>query len=1375
MLKVRTVSFLALLLAGSGARAQAIPVGGRVLAPGGRPLADARVELRALVGESERLRLLEAGEAAGDPAIGAKTEADGRFRLEAPGAGLWTLRIEAAGFVPLETDLQPLIEALELPDARLELDAGITVRVVGPDGAAVADARVVARADASPFDRGAEAWRLPVRTGRTGPDGTVRLPRGERERVNLTAGLPGLGPAEARGCLGTAARLRLPPGVPAPLAVRSADGQPASGVLVTAGALAQPLGLTGADGRLEARLAGAAAVPLRLAAPDGRSLTVRHAPPAPGAVVDAGRVFVLPERLAVSGKLIDAETRRAIEGGVVWNAGNPLEAAISDRSGGFALRAGAGELLRITARATGYLGDSGAEFQLADDGRPGPTIALAPAAAIEGRVVDGEGRPVAGATVEVEAKSDPNAMRIEFGGPRSAPAARTGARGSFRLGSLEPQQGHVVRARAEGFAPAEQSIEPLGPRQVRAGVSIALAAGRRLVGASVDGEGRPVPDVAVRLLPARPRVAAGMIRLAGAAPGPAGGAASDREGRFEIAGVAAGTYDVELSRAGFATRKLPGVEVPSGGDDPVDLGPIALEPGECLSGTVTDEERRPLAGVEVTLVPDTGAMTFETMLPAGAGASRPDAQSDGTGWFSVCDLAPGARVALRLHRPGYSDATPPAVEVPRVEPLTVALAAASDVSGQVQDSDGEPLPGARVSLERTRVMEIGNNSMVMMVLRAEQADAEGRFTVEDEEPGRVTLEASAPGYQPGRLADIEIPRGQDRTGLELRLQPGGILQGRVIAPDGRPAIGARVRAVAEEPEGGRFGPGGIQSDGAGYFRLDGLPPGPLSIEATHDDHPRTVRDVEIRPGINTVELQFEGGLDVAGRVVDEAGGAVPAARVRLAPSRRPWGGSEALAGADGTFEFSGVTDGQYTLWVEAQGFAPSGDGRPVTVAGEAVRDLEVRLGRGAVVRGKVLGLGPGEHARVTVRSAASSGLARVSSAVDFEGHYRLEHLPAGEHEIVAEFVDSGRSARERVRVAGTEETQLDLRFVPGLALSGHARRAGAAVAGATVIAENLDRERTGWAQTDEHGAFRVEGLEAGRHTVRLREWRTGLAHDVVVDLAADRRIEIEVPEGRVAGRITDSAERGPLAGVSLVLEPVVEAERPQRLPTHTATTDLEGRFAIDSVADGSFRLTATRKGYAAAVRTVVVQGQRGEERLQIAMDPTEGLTLEVRAASGAAPAEVGVAVLDAAGVPWTSGQYPTGENGRVRLTTVPHGSWRLVVAAEGWATESLDVSVPGAAVPVTLGPPTVLGVRVPALTGTGSSATARVSDAAGRPFYFLDWNGAPRRDWRLFDGRARIDGLPPGDWSVAVTAGGNGNWSGRQTTASGAPTELVLE
>ena len=211
---------------------------------------------------------------------------------------------------------------------------------------------------------------------------------------------------------------------------------------------------------------------------------------------------------------------------------------------------------------------------------------------------------------------------------------------------------------------------------------------------------------------------------------------------------------------------------------------------------------------------------------------------------------------------------------------------ASNISGLVLDSGGEPIPGANVSLKRRQTIEMGGNVMMMMMMESTNSDAEGRFLFEDESPGKISLSAVAGGFQEGELKDLEVPKGEDLDDVKLELPTGAVLSGRVYAPDGRPLIGAQVNKVS-----GEGGPmrmiSGNPTDGNGLYRLEGLQPGTFSIEATHDDYPRTVKEIELEEGPNSLDLQFEGGVEVSGRVVSSSS---PGSRFPEKPCRAiaPW-------------------------------------------------------------------------------------------------------------------------------------------------------------------------------------------------------------------------------------------------------------------------------------------------------------------------------------------------------------------------------------------------------------------------------------------------------------------------------------------------------
>ena len=132
---------LAILLLLAQASVADIRIGGRVLAPGGAPLPKAEVRLLPMADPLIEARELLEGKTA-DPVARTLTGENGRFELLAPNTGLFKVRVAVGGFVPAEISLRPLIEPTVLEDVELAEDSGVRVKVIGPEGAAIAGATV---------------------------------------------------------------------------------------------------------------------------------------------------------------------------------------------------------------------------------------------------------------------------------------------------------------------------------------------------------------------------------------------------------------------------------------------------------------------------------------------------------------------------------------------------------------------------------------------------------------------------------------------------------------------------------------------------------------------------------------------------------------------------------------------------------------------------------------------------------------------------------------------------------------------------------------------------------------------------------------------------------------------------------------------------------------------------------------------------------------------------------------------------------------------------------------------------------------------------------------------------------------------------------
>ena len=177
--------------------------------------------------------------------------------------------------------------------------------------------------------------------------------------------------------------------------------------------------------------------------------------------------------------------------------------------------------------------------------------------------------------------------------------------------------------------------------------------------------------------------------------------------------------------------------------------------------------------------------------------------------------------------------------------------------------------------------------------------------------------------------------------------------------------------------------------------------------------------------------------------------------------------------------------------------------------------------------------------------------------------------------------------------------------------------------------------------------------------------------------------------------------------------------------------------------------------------------------MRLTLRPSAGLVLEVRGPSGLPPAEVQVALLDAAGRAVLQGRYVTGEGGRVRLTSAPAGRFRLLVA-DDLASAALEVTVPGPPLGVALAPTSELAVTVPALAESRQPATLTIAGADGRPFQSLEF-GSILSEWPSVDGRFAVRKVPAGTWRLKVTAGDGRVFQGTAATGTGGRVEVALE
>ncbi len=1376
----RALSLTLLLFALPAVAPAGIPIVGQVLGPDGEPEARVGVRLEPIPPTYERAVLRLEGQPGPEPAVRTRTRADGTFELATPEAGMWKVVVSAPGMLTAEFRLVPLVDAAVLPAVKLVPAADLEVRLVDAEGKPRPGA-----VGAVILGGGGSGWRPQLRLAAAGEDGVARLPVGKDEKIQLEVLADGHPLAIFEVFDETSVTIDLPAGVAGVVRIIDQHKRPLAGAVAFQGSALLPLGLSDEEGHLPLVLQAEEPPSVRVstanrwngsfeldfgqatqASPLHRSKATQASP--------GGETKPRDLRLAppstIRGRVLDLSNRDPVAGALVWAVRGEL--AVTDKKGQYALDDGVYKSRSVKAAAAGYQ-PGGSELG-EDPAGEAAAIGLAPAAALSGKVVDSEGTLLAG--VEIELTPLPQGggfTSTSYRMARDGWRGRTSDRGVFRVAGLPAELGYRLTFKRRGFAPHTLDVPPLEAFESRSELRVVLEPGRLAFGRVVDEDDVPVAgaEVALEEPPPSgdPMAAMRMMRWRRDPPDEPTWL-TDAEGRFEIADLAAGRYDLEVRASGFAPARVPGVRITD--DHPrADFGTVVLVPGASIEGRVTDPDGVAVAGAEISI--DTGR--HRSFISARhSSEEQVQARTDDRGRFVVEDLLPGQPVTLFVTKEGYGSESVAGLLPPPEEPLAIVLRVSARLKGKVVDQQGDPIRDARIMahVDRSVMMASGTMSQRQRPVWA-QTGADGSFVVEDVEPGTLQVTANAEGYQQQVHAGIELAAGTERE-IDFVLEAGAVVEGTVTTADGEPVVQSFVNVTepVDRFSAGRQVSAGGQTDVEGRYRVTGAPVGPATISVHHNHSQQLEKSIELRPGTNVVDLVLDRGFEIAGQVVDPDGNPMAGASLMVQPAMQPgmthyFGGSpQAVSAGDGTFTLTGVKAGKYTVNASRDGYAPARS-EVVEVAGD-VTGLLLELSRGAALKGRVLGLDFDELGSLAlVAFSQTSGMRQ--GRVDFEAEYAFDSLAPGQWHIQARVASSGRSTNLQVEIPdGVPEVLKDIEFGTGFTLTGIVLDGGQPLAGVNVSAGG-GAGSSGFGMTGAHRRFRIENLKAGSYRVMVMAGM-GMQHTEVLELAGDHELRIEISTGTVSGFVLDF-EGEPLAGVAVGLQQLDagDAAWSWRFTLgNRVNTDSRGFFQVPKVRQGSWRVVATKAGYGPGETTVAVAGG-GSPEVEIRLTPTEGVSFEVVLESGLTVPSVQVSILAPSGPPLASGNYPVAD-GKVRVSTVPPGSWELVVQAADSASTRFAVTAPGDQGRLVLPIGGILQIEVPELEQV-PMASVRLTGPDGKPFVSSLGVMMMPGEWLLSAGKTTVPGLVPGVWSFTVEHEGR-TWSGSATVTSGVTTEV---
>ncbi|MFO1029501.1 MAG: carboxypeptidase regulatory-like domain-containing protein [Planctomycetota bacterium] len=546
------------------------------------------------------------------------------------------------------------------------------------------------------------------------------------------------------------------------------------------------------------------------------------------------------------------------------------------------LRPRAGQKLTLAVEALGYRRLERRDLELPAAGtmdlgrielKPGPVVRV---------TVQAAGRPVAGASVRLETKTEAGGSPLERLAQRAqrdlgGRGLRTDEQGLCATNAPPDGVPFTVVVQHREHAPfTSPELRADGDRAID--LPVELGAGGRIEATVVDPDGQPVANGRVERR------------------GPDGGRDvrnADAQGRVLFERLEAGEHRLRLAARGGGGRGGPDLEALAaefaggaglGGAEGAGWQTAVVVLGETVAVRLQQERTaslrglvrsggQPLAGARVTFAEgaedEAGGDVARLMAEFGGRRGR-SARSGEDGGFELRELPIGQH-RLRLSADGR--AMPTTVPVTIGYGVNVVEVTLDDTTlrGTVLAPDGTPVGGASIQVAVVRAAAPASDSLGAAVEQAvpgglaqlaggrdgrsvRSAD-DGTFELRGVQPGvPLRVRATARGFAAAVGEPVTLSAGEQRGGLELRLQASGKV--KVTVADGGPfhAVTARLLDASGQPRDDL--PPAMQMLRRGEATLDGLRPGSWQVQwIAGPEGVRETRVVEVVAGA-TAELVF---------------------------------------------------------------------------------------------------------------------------------------------------------------------------------------------------------------------------------------------------------------------------------------------------------------------------------------------------------------------------------------------------------------------------------------------------------------------------------------------------------------------------------------
>jgi protocatechuate 3,4-dioxygenase beta subunit len=633
---------------------------------------------------------------------------------------------------------------------------------------------------------------------------------------------------------------------------------------------------------------------------------------------------------------------------------SPVQVTTTDKDGHYTFDQVPAGAYEVAVSAKGFQKATSASFTVAQGSNTAPTVALTPVPQpvlgnVTGMVTDSDGKPLAGAFVELSAS--PSTTGGSGGSPTGTTIVRpplpirvaiTDTNGQYKFENV-PAGTYTVTARDKGFEPATSAAFTVAKGDNTAPTLKLTAAPAPVVGnvsgLVTDSSGKPIAGALVVLSPSRTTGTGGSTDSDSdhvfPEPGPVQVAKTDSNGKYTFSNVPAGMYTVSAVADGFQ-RATSAPCTGAAGDNSAPTLALTAIPAPIVgsvTGTVTDSSGKPIAGALVAISP-AGPIQPGPLAADGTIIFPPGpvqfAKTDTNGQYTF-DKVPAGTYVVRASADGFQPATSAPFKVaagtntaPTLALTAIPAPVVGTVTGTVTDSLGKPISGAEVILSPAPANSGGGTSTGDVFFRppaifVAKTGANGQYTIDQVPAGTYAVSAAAEGFQRATSAPFTVKEGTN-TAPTLALTPIptpvlGTVTGTVTDSTGKALAGALVELSAVPAVQTGSGDGGTTilgkpfpirlaiTDDKGQYTFDDVRAGSYTVTASAQGFGRaTSAPFNVAMGSNTAPTLALTALpapvvgSVTGTITDAKGNPIASALVELVAAPPMPGGTGTSAG-----------------------------------------------------------------------------------------------------------------------------------------------------------------------------------------------------------------------------------------------------------------------------------------------------------------------------------------------------------------------------------------------------------------------------------------------------------------------------------------------